>query len=246
MDSNTLSLAEKKWLLSPSTGGIELLNVTLFELILRKGLRLKKTETNNSQIYQNGFLKINKQWPFFQENIVFAFIQSTFDSLPQLQLSRYLKLAKSRLNNDFENFKEEYVLKSLVDQHGFIETGILSWITKKVCLTRKGEIYQKELIEKLHRQQKILSDGELNPQLLQEMGPDVLLLGHNTLQKLKTEQLYTALIEEAGMLMDVEILSDFSDFFTGLTHELYREIEGLSGNGDTNVLDSILPDFDIL
>jgi hypothetical protein len=234
-----LTLPEKKLLLAPDTTGLQLLEYALLDLLASGGLELHCPSRGSGQAFKNGFLRAVQGHPLFRYAHYKA-ISGIFESVPSMQVSRFLKSFKSQLDGDFDVFKSKYVIPLLEDRRSLVSTGFFGRLRSSFELTEKGQLYRKHLAERLHRTQTAAT-----PLALEGIDSEILLLGHAFLSDLgKQPALSKPLHQLTDVFSGIDAILDANGFLEDFLWELNIGMEEVGGSGIADIFSFSLPEMD--
>lgn len=144
-----LTLTESKILLNPTVSGLELLRLSLMELIYDKKLLLIKNRAIGKSLRLDYFLELNAEKSKLEENLIFAPFANPFHLLKKFQIGVLFKDLRKKFNNDFGNYKADFVVKNLTEKHCFVEDSLFDRMRGKINLSEKGLAYKSELENEL-------------------------------------------------------------------------------------------------
>ncbi|MFT5915770.1 MAG: hypothetical protein ACI81T_002273 [Bacteroidia bacterium] len=144
-----LTLAESKILLNPTVSGLELLRLSLMELIYDKKLLLIKNRAISKSLRLDYFLELNAEKAELEESLIFTPFANPFQILKKFQIGVLFKDLRKEFNNDFGNYKTDFVVKNLTESHYFVEDSIFDRMRGKINLSEKGLAYKSELENEL-------------------------------------------------------------------------------------------------
>lgn len=161
-----LTLAESKVLLNPTVSGLELLRLSLMELIYEKKLLLIKNRAISKSFRLDYFLELNAEKEELKRSLVFAPFCNPFQILKKFQIGVLFKDLRKEFDNDFGNYKTGFVAKNLTEKHHFVEDSIFDRLRGKINLTEGGVAYKSKLESELEEKKGNTNSAHFDPAIL--------------------------------------------------------------------------------
>jgi hypothetical protein len=95
------------------------------------------------------FLELNAEKAELEESLIFTPFANPFQILKKFQIGVLFKDLRKEFNNDFGNYKTDFVVKNLTESHYFVEDSIFDRMRGKINLSEKGLAYKSELENEL-------------------------------------------------------------------------------------------------
>lgn len=245
---NTLTLSEKKILLDPKVSGVELVRLSLMELIYEKKLLLIKNRAISKNVRLDYFLETNTSEQELKGNLVFLPFATSFQTLKKFQIGVLLKDLRKEFEGDFEKYKTDYVLKNLIEKHFFVENSIFDRLRRQTNLTEKGLTYKSELENELAKHKANGGVNKIDSSFLLLSASEIQLhlssLNRKENNPTKNSERANDGFVEFAMEDIFEQVFDFSNIYTSEAIS-----SGVSSNIDNSFFDGFsfdgFPDFDI-
>jgi len=189
MNIGELTLAEKKFLLSPNSNGLALYQLVLFELLWTKNLTFKTRPSRDDYSMANAFLQLTNEDTFYEKNLIYLPLFQNFKGLRQMQVSFLLGNSFNAFDSSFKEFTKQYIIKNLQKKHTFIKDNLSYKLFGKIELTKNAQAYKSQLIEETEKIVPEFSDTkkfskEQTKQMLQKFGSSIFLVDESHLEKL--------------------------------------------------------------